>query len=435
MSGLEADVTGDEGEIIAPARRFGLGKDTLWASTNEVGRMLSALVIFFIIARHFGPEEYGVFAGAQALASIAATLSSSSVVLFLLQETVREGHPMKDALPIALGLAAGAAVLVVALAAAIGPFLLPTAPFVAIVGLAVVEAVGAAGVAMGAGAVQAGISYAASARIWTVYLFGRTFAVLGLVAADAVTLRGVVLAQAALSLACGTGGLLYASRKLDLPLRFARPHRIHLRRTLSYSATTGGFSINEDSDKTLMVKLASEFDAGIYAAAYRVLGPVLAPVRALVTASHTRFLSDDPTVKNEHLRRAVRYTGAAAAYGVAATAGLMLIAPQLLEILGDDYAKAATVLRWVAPLVLLRTLGLFPFNALLGLRKNLLRTVIVSTCAVLNVLANIVLIPKYSWKGAAASTLGCEIVFLTFTWAAVIVYQRRRDTAYAAAGG
>ena len=144
--------------------------------------------------------------------------------------------------------------------AAIGPFLLPTAPMVAIVGLAVVEAVGAAGVALGAGSLQAGISYSAAARVWTVYLFGRTFAVLALVAADAVTLRSVVLAQAAFSLLCGAGGLLYAARKLRLPLRIARPQRIHVRRTLSYSATTGGFAVNEDSDKTLMVKLASSVD-------------------------------------------------------------------------------------------------------------------------------------------------------------------------------
>jgi O-antigen/teichoic acid export membrane protein len=429
-NGTTADLDLDSGggvEVDVPVRRFALGRDTLWASVNEVGRMVSALLVFLVVAKELGPDGYGVFAGAQALAAITATLSSAAVVLFLLQEAVREATPLDEALPIALGLGLAAAALVVGFTLAIGPFLLPSAPIVVILGLAIVEAGGSAMVAMAAGALQAGLGYASSARVWTVYLFGRTLVVAVLLVIDEVTLTNVVVIQAGFSLLCGAGGLRYALRRLDLRLRIARPHRVHVRRTLSYSATTGAFSLNEDGDKTLMVRLATEFDAGIYAAAYRVLAPVLAPVRALVTASHTRFLADDPSIKGQHQRRAVQYTLAAGAYGVLATAALVLLADVVMDVLGSGFDAAATVLRWVAPLVLLRTLGLFPFNALLGLRKNLLRTVIVGTSAAVNLGSNLVLIPRYSWKGAAAATLASETVFLAFTWIAVVVHQRRRD--------
>lgn len=389
--------------------------------------MLSAVVVFLVVARQLGPAGYGVFAGLQALASILATVASSAAVMFLLQETVREQRPMNEVLPIALGLSAGAAVGVVASAIVLGSLLVDTAPVLTILGMAVAEAVGAGAIAIGAGALQASGSYSAAARIWSCYLVVRTGAIVALWATGTVTLGSVVGTVFAAALVCGAGSLVYASRRLHQPLHWARPTRTDIRRTLSYSATVGAFAITEDGDKTLMVKSAPSLDAGLYAAAYRVLAPTLAPVRALQTASHTRFLATDPDQPGLHLNRALRYTAAAGAYGLAASAGLVILATFVMDVLGQGFEQAGTVLRWLAPIVLLRSLGVFPSNALLGLRKNLLRTAIVCTTAVANVVANLVLIPRFSWKGAAGASIGSEALFLVLTWTAVVVHQRRFD--------
>lgn len=389
--------------------------------------MVSAIVVFFVVARDLGPAGYGVFAALQALAGILATLSSSAVVMFLMQEIVREQRPMDEVLPHALGLSAGAAVGVVAAATILGCLLVQPAPLFAIVAMPFAQAVGVGAVSIGAGALQASGSYAAAARVWFWYLLVRTGGIVALWATDTVTLNSVVSTIFVVALLSGGVALVYAARRLHQPLKLARPSVRDIRRSLSYSATVGAFSVTEDGDKTLMVKLAPSLDAGLYAAAYRVIAPILAPVRALQSASHTRFLETDPDHPGLHLKRALRYTAAAGAYGFAASAGLVLLAPFVMGLLGEGFEQAATVLRWLAAVVLLRSLGVFPFNALLGLRQNFLRTAILCAIAVASIAGNLVLIPRYSWKGAVFASIGCELLFVVMVWTTVVVYQRRSD--------
>jgi O-antigen/teichoic acid export membrane protein len=232
----------------------------------------------------------------------------------------------------------------------------------------------------------------------------------------------------------GTLGLLVAVAVLahlrvhdGLRLRLAQPTRRDLRDTLSFAAALLSFSVHEDADKILMVRLAEPATAGLYAAAYRAVQVAMAPLRALQAASHRRFLEHDPTRRGEHVQRSATFTAAGAGYGCVAAVAVFLVAPLLPVVLGSAYAGSVDMVRLLAGLVLLRGLGMFCFNGLMGLRAHGARLMIVASAAGVALAGCALLIPTWSWRGAVGATLVAELVFLALSWAALLRLQRRHD--------
>jgi O-antigen/teichoic acid export membrane protein len=77
--------------------------------------------------------------------------------------------------------------------------------------------------------------------------------------------------------------------------------------------------------------------------------------------------------------------------------------------------------------VLLRSLSLFPLNALMGLGRYGTRFFVIAAAAVLNISLNLVLIPALSIWGAVLSTMITEGFLIAVVWAAVLHGQRRHD--------
>jgi O-antigen/teichoic acid export membrane protein len=123
----------------------------------------------------------------------------------------------------------------------------------------------------------------------------------------------------------------------------------------------------------------------------------------------------------------VRFTALSAAYGAVAVVVLVVAAPLIPVVLGDAYRQTATMLPWLAGLVLLRALSLFAFNGLMGLRRNGARLAIIVCSALAAVIGGVVLITGYSWQGAVLATFISEIVFVSLTWLALVHVQRRHD--------
>lgn len=161
--------------------------------------------------------------------------------------------------------------------------------------------------------------------------------------------------------------------------------------------------------------------------AYRAVQLALVPIRALTASSHRAFLHHDRDAVGEHVRRSSRYTAVAATYGAFAVILLWVCSPAVPAILGREYDAAPTMIALLAPLVILRALSLFAFNGLMGLRRNGVRLVVISTSAALNVLLNAGLIHYSGWEGAALATLASDLFFVVATWWALVAFQRRHD--------
>ena len=98
----------------------------------------------------------------------------------------------------------------------------------------------------------------------------------------------------------------------------------------------------------------------------------------------------------------------AALYSVCVTAALVLCAPVLPHVLGAGYQDAASALRWLAVLPVLRSVHLFLADALTGAGYQRLRSIVQAVVALVNVLINMWILPLYSWRGAAWSSIACD---------------------------
>ncbi len=413
------------------ARAAGVPRDAAWAGASEGSQLVAALCTFYFLTTELGPAIYGLYAGLQAMAATAATLSSASVVMFILQEAIRERRKINDVFPVSLGLALAAGSIMTVAVAGLGHLLLPGVSGDVIVLFTAAEVLGAAGVNLAAGAVQAVEGFSVAARMRTTFLFVRLLAVASLWSTGRLSLGTLTLTLLAVNCLSGAAALVFCSRRLGAPLRVTLPRRHEVRRSMSYGGVLAAFAVQEDGDKTLMVRFGTPVDAGLYAAAYRGVQLVMLPIKALLLGSHNRFLVDDEGVEGQHLRRSLWYTTLAGGYGLIAAAAMLLLAPAIAAVLGPKYAESAKVVRILAPLVLLRAMSLFAFNGLMGLGRNGVRVGIVTLCAVTNVVVNAVLIPRYSWRGAAAATLTTEAVFVVVTWGALTYLQRSHDTQHA----
>lgn len=174
-------------------------------------------------------------------------------------------------------------------------------------------------------------------------------------------------------------------------------------------------------DTILLGLMRTSSEVGYYAVAYRLVLPVLTV--AVVTGNialpvMSRLLSSDrerlPSLLSGLSRGLLLL-------GLPVAAGTSLVAvPLMTAIFGDAYAPAAvplTVLIWSCVTVFANA----PFGFLMvarGQDRQYMRATVIG--ALLNVVANLLLIPAFGMLGAAAATILAELVVL-----AVIVWETR----------
>src|SRR5262249_36530597 len=98
-------------------------------------------------------------------------------------------------------------------------------------------------------------------------------------------------------------------------------------------------------------------------------------------------------------------------------------------IIGPEYAESAEALRWLALLPVLKGLHYFFSDSLTGAGHQPLRTALQAGVAAFNVLINLWLIPAYSWRGAAWSSLASDALLVCSTGVAVFILTRRAHRA------
>jgi O-antigen/teichoic acid export membrane protein len=147
----------------------------------------------------------------------------------------------------------------------------------------------------------------------------------------------------------------------------------------------------------------------------------MVPLRALLTASHRHFLDHDPESRNQHVRRAGRFSAVGLVYGLVFAAALFVCAPLVTVLLGDDYDGTVTMLRVLSPLVAVRACAEFPLNGLLGLGKLGVRTATIAGAAVSALALYLLLIPALGWQGAVIGTYASEVLL------GIVAWRRRRE--------
>lgn len=194
-----------------------------------------------------------------------------------------------------------------------------------------------------------------------------------------------------------------------------------------FSVSQGAQTIYNDIDKTMLARLGTLDATGIYGAAYRLIDVTFAPVLSLLVAAYTNLFrvgTRGVSATFQYARPLIlRALGYATLVGIA----ILSCAGIVPYILGGEYRPTTEALRWLAILPVIKAVHYFLSDTLSGAGYQGLRTVIQVGVAAFNVVINLWLIPAYSWRGAAWSSIASDGLLACGICTAVVVLSRRQQ--------
>jgi len=404
-----------------------LRQNTVYMLLAQVARLVVQASYFLLIARSLGPAQYGAFVAAAAAVAVAYPFVGNGSGNLMVKHVARDRHRLPECLGNALfmTLASGLLLSVVVVPACL--LVLPPA-----IPMSVVLLVAASDLVVYRFVDVACLAFQSVDRLnWTASL--NVFASLirlGGIAAVVLLYRPTVTAWCVAYLVTAAICALVAT---DLVMsRLVRPafsglNRIRgeLREGFWLSTSLSAQTIYNDVDKTMLARLATLDAAGIYAAAYRLIDIAFLPVRSLLSAAYPSFFRHGEHGIAGSISFARRLVPRPLLYSAAAAAGMILAAPLGPHILGAEYLRTTEALRWLSLLPLLKTCHYFAADALTGAGHQALRTLAQLVIAVLNVVINLWLIPRYSWRGAAWSSLASDGLLAAALWSCVLLLRTR----------
>jgi len=155
-------------------------------------------------------------------------------------------------------------------------------------------------------------------------------------------------------------------RRLGYPRMSLGNMKADLREGFYFSLGLSSQSIYNNIDKTMLVRLATLEAAGIYSTAYRIVDLAIQPVSSVLYSTFVRFFQHGAQGIRETSKYAKRYLPYGVGYGVLAGVALFVTAPILPSVIGRSFHGADEALRWLSPLILIRTIHYFLSNSLTG---------------------------------------------------------------------
>ncbi len=439
--------TGDR-EVSAPEapRRSGLLADTTSMLAGQGGKALIQAGYFLVLARELGPERFGAFSAVLAVVALAMPFTSLGAVHLMVRTVVREPTTVAPQFASAVVVTAVGGVIGTAVVTGIGAWVLAGAlgggdggdeVALTLVLVATVAALAAADLVGALLAELCGGVYTATGRmrrtagIQLAYSGLRLTGALGLLLAPAAFTLGAWAGVYAVLSLVGAAVLVVAVRADVGP---ARPEPLlylnQWRDGLAFSIGLGSQAVYNDVDKAMLARIDGATSAGVYTAAYRLVDMAFIPMRALLSAAYPRFFAAGSDGIRGTVALARSLAPASAGYALLASAGLFVAAPLAPLLLGSGYDEVVPVLRGLALLPLLKVVHYLAADALTGAGLQGARSAWQVGIAVLNVAANLALIPTYGITGAVVSSLACDAALGLALWGLVARHlraQRRRD--------
>jgi O-antigen/teichoic acid export membrane protein len=246
-------------------------------------------------------------------------------------------------------------------------------------------------------------------------------------------------AWCALYLLTGILGALYAfwktSKTWDWPTCEISSMLKDAKEGTLFSASESARNIYNDIDKTMLGHLAGFGSAGIYGAAYRIIDVSLTPVRSILTAAFPEMFRRGAGGLRATYSYALTMIKRASLAGLVICFALLLGAPLVSMLIGSQYTDATYAIRLLAPIPLLRCVHLFLADALSGAGLQRVRLMIQASVALLNIGVNLIILPTWSWRGAAWTSVGCDAVLALVIWLTVLMLLRTEESRTEAIGG
>lgn len=416
------------------ARSSRLFNDAASLATGQSIRLVIQAIYFILIARSLGPRGYGAIVAVTALAAVLSPFSAlGSPNLFI--KNVKSGK--REArlcwgnglvLTVVSGLVLGALVGVVnsAFQLKIVPLVLISVALSDLILMRIIDLVA--------------FGLAAAGRMKEVSLQFVLISLLRLIAVAVLnmwmgrlTVRAWCIAYLVTSVLATIVVVMRASELWGTPRVSFRALREDAFEGFFFSISISAQTIYNDIDKTMLARLSDAGSTGIYGAAYRLIDMCMTPVRSLISAAYPEFFrlgTEGISATCSYAWRLIRRT---AIYGLAIFLLLMITAPFVPLVLGPKYLEVVPALRWLALIPFLRCIHLFFADALSGAGYQNVRAAVQVLVAVLNIGLNLIVLPRWSWRGAAWTSIGCDAALVICFWLALAACRRRSTAVLAIA--
>jgi len=390
-------------------------------------RFLIQAVFFTVIARSLGVGNYGSFVGVVALVGILYPFGALGSGNLLIKSVALDKKIFPTAWGGAIVTTAFSGAILITIVLLISRFVLPPViPMRLIVLVAVADILGLSLITVAGQAFQAfeQLQWTASINV-----FLNASRLVGAVILVVIHHHPTALQWGYVYLGCSTLAAIAASTLVFVKLG---PPRLVFRRTLAdfregayFSISLSAQTIYNDIDKTMLARLGTLDATGIYGAGYRLIDVSFAPVQALLYAAYTNFFRHGSAGIYSSYSYARPLLLRAMGYAVLIGIGILLFAGVVPYVLGSEYARTTEVLRWLSPLPVLKSIHYFLSDTLTGAGHQGLRSAIQTGVAIFNVLINFWLIPSYSWRGAAWSSIASDALLALSVGTAVFILSRR----------
>jgi O-antigen/teichoic acid export membrane protein len=204
---------------------------------------------------------------------------------------------------------------------------------------------------------------------------------------------------------------------LTVCLRFRAAERVRggwgelVRKTLVFNLYPFTSNLYDRIDVVLLSKLAGDYVTGIYSVAYRALGTLqLIPYGVLYSVLPSLSRNHWGEVEKNRLEKALGLLFILALAMVLAT--FVVASPVVRLLLGPRYVDSVAILKILIWAVIPMYMNFGLNVALLAMGRERIFVITSATCLAVNFVGNLILIPVFSWRGAAVLTMVTELLLL-----------------------
>lgn len=408
-----------------------LARNTVWMFLGQGLRLLIQAGYFIIIAHRLGAEQYGAFMAVTALVAILSPFIGVGTDKLLIKHVARNREVLDEYFGNGFLMNVVTGCLGVVLVFAISSLLLPSTiarSTVLMVGLA--DLIFYRIINLAACAFQALEKLSRTAEMHVLVSATRF---LGIASVVLLRIRPTAEAWSFIYAAATAVAALLCGLRLRAIIEHWKFSLRKLKQEVAegffFSASESAKTINNDVDKTMLARLSTLDANGIYAAAYRLVDVSFIPVSSLIWAAYPAFFRHGQNRIKGAYAYARQLLPRSLAFSSLVCIGLIIGAPVVPRILGAQYIRTVEALRWLAILPLFKTVQYFLADSLTGAGHQGLRTLLQAAVAILNVLVNLWIIPRYSWRGAAWSSIASDDLLALSLWLATVILHEREITA------
>jgi O-antigen/teichoic acid export membrane protein len=196
---------------------------------------------------------------------------------------------------------------------------------------------------------------------------------------------------------------------------------------ISFSSSNFITISHAEIDKALMLKLSNPTDTGVYSAATRVVSSASLPLLAFVLSTTPRLFRMGHNGFRSSSKASLNFILPVLVYGLIAGFGLFFFASLLPVILGNEFKESVTIIRYLSPFPTLYGFSILMLGVLTCANLQWVRFLIEGICLMINIILNLLFIPRYGNYGAVISLLASQSALNIILVSSLIFSLKKSD--------